>query len=248
MKVIQASDYQEMSQKAAKYVIKNVRRQPDIILGLATGSTPKGLYKQLIADHSQNGTTYEHVSSINLDEYIGLPAHDPNSYHSFMDEQLFQHINIQPHNRHLPNGETDRIEQECMHYEALIDAKGIDLQILGIGENGHIGFNEPGTSFASQTHVTTLSESTRQANARFFDSIHSVPKQAITMGIASIMKSRKILLLASGPKKANAIRRLLDGDIKESFPASILNHHPHVILLADNEALSAAIGKEDNDD
>ncbi|OXS80032.1 glucosamine-6-phosphate deaminase [Domibacillus enclensis] len=238
MNIVRASNYEDMSKKAAEYVLRKLSEKPDAVLGLATGSTPAGLYEQLIIEHQKRNVSYRQIRTINLDEYIGLPADDENSYHSFMNTQLFRHIDIPLANTHLPNGEAADLPAECSRYEALIDHLGIDLQLLGIGENGHIGFNEPGTSFGQTTHMTTLAESTRQANARFFPSIEAVPQQAITMGIASIMKSREILLMASGRRKAAAIERLMSGETGEDFPASVLHRHPHVTILADEEALS----------
>lgn len=238
MKIIQVPDYEEMSKRAAEFLLKKIKQNPILTLGLATGSTPKGLYEQLILDRKKHGTSFQHVTTINLDEYIGLPASNPNSYHSFMTENLFRHLDIPVSNSYLPNGEAADLQKECARYESIIDEKGIDVQVLGIGQNGHIGFNEPGTSFNQTTHITTLAHSTRQVNARFFHSIEDVPKQAITMGIASIMKSSEILLLASGTKKAAAVHQLLSGEISEDFPASALHHHPHVTIIADDEALS----------
>ncbi|WP_046176164.1 glucosamine-6-phosphate deaminase [Domibacillus indicus] len=240
MNIIRVPGYEQMSRKAAECILSVLNQAGSPVLGLATGSTPKGLYAELILDHQKNGTSYKQVTTINLDEYIGLPVSDPNSYHSFMEQHLFCHLDVLPSNTHLPNGETADVKKECDRYEALIDQHPIDIQVLGIGQNGHIGFNEPGTPFGRTTHITALTSSTRQANARFFPSIEDVPKQAITMGIASIMKSRNILLLASGFKKAEAIKRLFSGEISEAFPASVLHHHPHVTILADDEALSSA--------
>lgn len=219
-------------------MIEKIRSNPDMTLGLATGSTPKGVYAELIKDHLENGTSYEKITTINLDEYIGLPSSDPNSYRYFMNSELFNHLNIPLENTNLPNGTADDINQECLRYERLIkDLVDIDLQLLGIGRNGHIGFNEPGTSFKSRTHVVKLAESTRKANARFFESTDEVPTHAITMGIASILDSREIVLLASGSAKAEAIRRLVNGEPDEHFPASALKLHPNVTIIADEEAL-----------
>ncbi|MEK3857093.1 glucosamine-6-phosphate deaminase [Cytobacillus sp. FSL H8-0458] len=239
MKIIRTADYHDMSRKAAELMIDKVRRQPDMTLGLATGSTPKGVYAELIKDHQKNGTSYAKVTTINLDEYIGLPPTDPNSYRHFMNSELFDHLDIQLENTHLPNGAAEDISRECERYERLIkDLVDIDLQVLGIGRNGHIGFNEPGTAFNSRTHVVDLAESTRKANARFFRFIEDVPAQAITMGIASILDSREIILLASGPAKAEAIRQLVNEEPDEQFPASALKLHPNVTIIADEEALS----------
>ncbi|WP_394139774.1 glucosamine-6-phosphate deaminase [Cytobacillus oceanisediminis] len=238
MKIIRAAHYEDLSHKAAQLMIEKIRSNPDMTLGLATGSTPKGVYAELIKDHLENGTSYEKITTINLDEYIGLPSSDPNSYRYFMNSELFNHLNIPLENTNLPNGTADDINQECMRYEQLIkDLVDIDLQLLGIGRNGHIGFNEPGTSFKSRTHVVKLAESTRKANARFFESTAEVPTHAITMGIASILDSREIVLLASGSAKAEAIRRLVNGEPDEQFPASALKLHPNVTIIADEEAL-----------
>lgn len=239
MKIIRAAHYEDLSYKAAQLMIEKIRSNPEMTLGLATGSTPKGVYAELIKDHLENGTSYEKITTINLDEYIGLPSSDPNSYRYFMNSELFNHLNIPLENTNLPNGTADDINQECLRYEQLIkDLVDIDLQLLGIGQNGHIGFNEPGTSFKSRTHVVKLAESTRKANARFFESIDEVPAHAITMGIASILDSREIVLLASGSAKAEAIRRLVNGEPDEQFPASALKLHPNVTIIADEEALS----------
>jgi glucosamine-6-phosphate deaminase len=239
LKIIRAAHYEDLSHKAAQLMIEKIRSNPEMTLGLATGSTPKGVYAELIKDHLENGTSYEKITTINLDEYIGLPSSDPNSYRYFMNSELFNHLNIPLENTNLPNGTADDINQECLRYEQLIkDLVDIDLQLLGIGQNGHIGFNEPGTSFKSRTHVVKLAESTRKANARFFESIDEVPAHAITMGIASILDSREIVLLASGSAKAEAIRRLVNGEPDEQFPASALKLHPNVTIIADEEALS----------
>jgi glucosamine-6-phosphate deaminase len=238
LNIIRAADYHDMSRKAARLMIDKVRRQPDMTLGLATGSTPKGVYAELIKDHQENGTSYEKVTTINLDEYISLPPSDPNSYRHFMNSELFSHLDIKMENTHLPNGAAKDISRECKRYEQLIkDLVDIDLQLLGIGQNGHIGFNEPGTAFNSRTHVVDLAESTRKANARFFNSIEEVPAKAITMGIASILDSREIILLASGSAKAEAIRQLVYGEPDEQFPASALKLHTNVTIFADEEAL-----------
>ncbi|KON86351.1 glucosamine-6-phosphate deaminase [Sporosarcina globispora] len=239
MKIIRTANYEDMSQKAAQLMIDKIRQQPDMTLGLATGSTPKGVYAELIKDHNKNGTSYKKITTINLDEYIGLTPSDHNSYRHFMNSELFDHLDILAENTHLPNGAAEDMFKECERYEQLIkDLVDIDLQLLGIGRNGHIGFNEPGTSFKSRTHVVDLAESTRKANARFFNFIEDVPAQAITMGIASILDSREIILLASGSAKAEAIKQLIYGETNEKFPASALKLHPNVTIIADEEALS----------
>lgn len=232
-------DYTEMSQKAAEYIIEKVRQNPSIKLGLATGGTPVGTYNKLIEDHKEHGTSYRNVTTFNLDEYIGLAGDDPNSYRFFMDEKLFNHIDIDKNNTNVPSGTNQDNEEECTRYESLVAGSGgVDLQVLGIGSNGHIGFNEPGTSFTSQTHVIELAPSTIEANARFFERIEDVPTKAITMGISTIMKSKEILLLVSGETKNDAMSKLLEGDVTESFPASVLKNHPSVTIIADKAAVS----------
>ncbi|GHI01486.1 glucosamine-6-phosphate deaminase [Neobacillus kokaensis] len=239
MNIITVKDYAEMSQKAAAYIIEKVRQTPSLRLGLATGGTPVGTYQNLINDHQKNNTTYRDVLTFNLDEYIGLTGDNKNSYRFFMDDNLFNHIDIKKNNTFIPRGDGENFETECREYEDLLAKHGgVDLQILGIGSNGHIGFNEPGTSFESKTHVVNLAPSTIEANARFFNSMEEVPTQAITMGISSIMKSKEILLLVSGESKRDAMKKLLNGEVTESFPASILNNHPSVTIIADQAALS----------
>lgn len=238
MKIIRTANYEEMSTKAAQLLLERIKNHPEMTLGLATGSTPKAVYKQLIEDHVQNHTSYKKMTTINLDEYIGIDAKDPNSYRFFMREELFAHIDIPSSQTHLPNGLAKDLNEECVRYETLLKTGGgLDLQLLGIGENGHIGFNEPGTPFNSDTHVVTLDESTRQANARFFPSIDDVPTHAITMGISSIMESKEILLLASGKSKAKAMSELINGEINERFPASALKRHNNFTIIADEDAL-----------
>lgn len=246
--IIRVPDYESMSRHAADFLIQRIHALSSPVLGLATGSTPKGLYEQLISIHQTQRMSYRHVTTFNLDEYIGLTASDPNSYHAFMEDVFFHHVDIPSSQIYIPNGEAAYLEHECTRYEALIDKKGIDVQVLGIGQNGHIGFNEPGTPFSQLTHVTNLAESTREANARFFPSPEDVPKQAMTMGIASIMKSSEILLLASGIRKAQAVARLLSGNVSEDFPASVLHHHQCVTIIADDEALSVLARKEEEND
>lgn len=240
MKIIEVKDYQALSKKAAQYIIEKVREAPYINLGLATGGTPIGMYQLLVEDYRNSHTSYKNVTTFNLDEYVGLSGQHPNSYRYFMNDKLFNHIGIKKGNTYVPKGDAVDILAECQQYEQLIEVKGgIDLQILGIGSNGHIGFNEPGTSFASNTHIVELTESTRAANARFFSTLNlnEVPTKAITMGIASIMKSKEILLLISGEAKSDALYRLLHDGVSEAFPASVLKNHPHVTIIADEAAL-----------
>ncbi|MBD3108750.1 glucosamine-6-phosphate deaminase [Bacillus sp. AGMB 02131] len=238
MQIIKTNNYEEMSRVAAEKIINLVKKKPHAELGLATGGTPEGVYRLLIEDHQANGTSYKQVRTVNLDEYIGLPKEDQNSYFTFMKEKLFNHIDILPENTHVPNGMAGDVNAEADRYESFVhEIGGVDLQILGIGHNGHIAFNEPGTPFDSTTHVIDLTEDTRQANARFFNSIDEVPTKAITMGIQTIMDSKEIILLASGASKAEALKRLVHGEITEQFPASILQKHSHVTIIADEAAL-----------
>ncbi len=239
IKIISVQNYQEMSSVAAQLVLYAIKTKPTTVLGLATGSTPIGLYEHLINDYKQHQTSFEQVKTFNLDEYIGLAADHPKSYSLFMREMLFNHINIKAENTHIPSGVAASPAEECNHYETLIQqAGGIDLQILGIGTNGHIGFNEPGTPFSSRTHVTRLAEKTIEANARFFTAIDEVPTHSITTGIETILSSKKIILIANGKDKAPALQAVIEGDITEEMPASALRGHPDVTIIADMEALS----------
>ncbi|RXJ02175.1 glucosamine-6-phosphate deaminase [Anaerobacillus alkaliphilus] len=244
MKVNVVKDIEELSLVAAKRMIEKVRRQPTTVLGLATGSTPLGTYRKLVQDFQENRTSYKHVTTFNLDEYVGLAATDKNSYHYYMNDHLFGQININQAQTFLPNGAGVDPSEECLRYEEKIrQSGGIDLQILGLGENGHIGFNEPGTSFSSQTHVVTLAETTRVANSRYFPSLADVPTEAITMGIETIMKAREILLLVSGEKKAKALREVIEGSVSETVPATVLRNHPNITIIAD-EASVKCLTKE----
>lgn len=239
MKVIKVADYDEMSRVAADYVVAKLHQNPQIKLGMATGDTPKGLYRELVADHQLNGTSYKDVRTFNLDEYIGLTGRDRQSYRYYMDTSLFGHIDIDKTNTHLPKGDAENEFAEAEAYEKLIQDSGqVDLQILGLGGNGHIGFNEPGTPFDSTTHVVELTVETRTANAKAFGSLELVPKRAITMGIATIMRSAEILLLVSGEGKSEALRRVVQGGMEEAFPASVLKAHHNATIIADEAALS----------
>ncbi|WP_416144021.1 glucosamine-6-phosphate deaminase [Planococcus koreensis] len=241
MKVEVVENYDEMSSRAADIMEAQILRNPRSVLGLATGSTPLGLYRKLAEGVRQRQLSYKQVKTINLDEYRGLNRSHPNSYHKFMNDHLFDHLDIDMRHTYLPDGQASSVEEECRRYEALIDRLGpIHLQILGLGTNGHIGFNEPGTPEDSLTHCVELDESTRINNARFFSSLEEVPTHAITMGIASILKSDKILLLASGKKKGEAVKRLLEKQPGEEFPASFLWKHEDVTLIVDREAYQLA--------
>lgn len=240
MQVISAKDYQDLSRKAAHMIIAKVRSCPKAVLGFATGGTPIGTYRALIDDFRKNGTSYKTICSVNLDEYIGLKASDPNSYHFYMDQYFFKYIDLPKSRQFIPDGTAKDMEKECRRYDRLIyDLGGVDLQLLGIGKNGHIGFNEPGTSFNQGTHVVELTASTRQANARFFSDPARVPTRAVTMGIGSILQSGAILLIVSGENKAETMRRLLTETMAdEHFPASSLLQHPNVTVIADEAALA----------
>jgi glucosamine-6-phosphate deaminase len=245
MKLIKAKNYEHMCELAANYMSEKVRESPTITLGLATGGTPLGTYEKLIEDFQLGKTSYKQVVSFNLDEYIGLTGHDPNSYRYYMNKNFFNHIDIDLGNTFVPNGAAVDLDQECQEYERKIAEKGgVDLQLLGIGSNGHIGFNEPGASFQSYTHVVELTNSTREANSIYFESMDDVPKKAVTMGIASIMKSKEILLLVSGEHKHEALSKLINGEITEQFPASILKQHPFVTIIADEAAIGNLNKKE----
>ena len=239
MRIYEVKNYEEMSRKAANVISAQVITKPNCVLGLATGSTPIGAYKQLIEWYNKGDLDFSEVRSVNLDEYKGLTADNDQSYAYFMRTNLFDHINIKKENTNIPDGLEPDIEKECSRYNSVIDALGgVDLQLLGLGNNGHIGFNEPADAFANGTHCVTLAESTIQANARFFESIEDVPTQAYTMGIRNIMQAKSILLVASGEAKADALYKSLFGPITPEVPASILQLHSNVTIVADEAALS----------
>ncbi|MEE1012973.1 MAG: glucosamine-6-phosphate deaminase [Clostridia bacterium] len=233
MRVILCDSYEEISQKAAEIVASQIILKPDCVLGLATGSSPIGMYREL----TQMNLDFSQVTTFNLDEYYPISPENAQSYYYFMKEHLYSKVNLKPENIHIPNGETKDVEAECIAYEtAIVQKGGIDLQILGIGQNGHIGFNEPDATLNSVTHLTNLTESTIEANSRFFDKAEDVPRQALTMGISTILKSKKIVLLASGESKRDAVSELLDHEIQTSVPATMLKVHPDVVLICDKEA------------
>ncbi len=239
MKIYVTEDYQSMSRKAANIVSAQVILNPASVLGLATGSTPIGMYKQLIAWYNKNDLDFAQVKSVNLDEYVGLPPTHDQSYRYFMQTNLFDHINIDPANTNVPNGLAEDPEAECARYNQVIHATGgIDIQVLGMGHNGHIGFNEPGEAFELETHVVDLTDRTIDANARFFASRDEVPRRAITMGIKSIMQARRILVVVSGEDKADIVKAAFTGPVTPRVPASILQMHPDVVLVGDKAALS----------
>lgn len=239
MKVYKVKDYQEMSRKAANVISAQVIMKPDCVLGLATGSTPIGTYKQLIDWYNKGDLDFSEVKSVNLDEYKGLSKNNDQSYYYFMYNNLFKHINIKLENTNVPDGTEPDSDKECSRYDDVINGLGgADLQLLGLGHNGHIGFNEPDDSFAKTTHCVDLQESTIEANKRFFADINDVPRQAYTMGIKTIMQAKKILLVVSGEDKAEILREVLTGPITPKVPASILQLHNDVIVVADEAAMS----------
>ncbi len=230
-------NYEQLSKKAACIVVSQIYMKPNSVLGLATGSTPEGLYKELVRMHREEGLDFSKVTTFNLDEYIGLDKTNPQSYYHYMTDHFFSKTNIPAQNIHIPDGMSKDIMKECQGYEKAIEkAGGIDLQVLGIGRNGHIGFNEPNGTFEALTHPVHLDKDTIKANARFFGSIDKVPTKAISMGIKTIMRSKKILLLANGPEKADAIAETIEGQIRPEVPSTVLQLHPHVTVIVDKEA------------
>ena len=239
MKIYVTEDYQSMSRKAANLISAQVILKPDAVLGLATGSTPVGAYEQLREWHDKGDLDFSAIRSVNLDEYKGLSGEHDQSYRYFMNHNLFDHVNIKKENTNVPSGLAEDAEAECRRYDGVIrELGGIDLQLLGIGGNGHIGFNEPCDVFEKGTHVVTLTEETRRSNARFFSSIDEVPTHALTMGIGGIMSAKKVLLLASGEAKAQALYDSCFGPVTPGVPASVLQLHNDVVIIADEAALA----------
>lgn len=238
MKLIKANNYDDMSQKAADIISEQVNENKHSILGLATGGTVVKIYQLLAQEYENSNLDFSHIETVNLDEYACLESDHPQSYRYYMDSNFFEKVNIKKENTHLPSGIVDDLEEECYRYEGLIKSLGgIDLQLLGLGKNGHIGFNEPGPNFEKDTHVIELEESTISANARFFDCKEDVPRKAITMGIGSIMGAKKVLLCVSGKEKAEILKAVLTGPITPFVPGSILQIHPDLTVVADQEAL-----------
>ena len=237
MKLICAKDYEEMNRKAANLIAAQILMKPDCVLGLATGSTPIGIYKRLVEQFEAGDLDFSRVTTVNLDEYCGLAKDDPQSYHYFMQENLFSKVNIDPERIYIPDGMDQNAERACAQYDEMICRMGgIDLQLLGLGHNGHIGFNEPGDVFEPQTHPVQLSENTMEANRRFFKDGESMPTQAYTMGIRSIMQARKIIVAVNGADKAEILRSVICGKITPEVPASILQLHRDVTIVADEAA------------
>lgn len=236
MKLIKVKNYEELSAKASEVVVELIKEKPNCTLGLATGSSPLGLYKNLIAAYQNKEISFKDVKTFNLDEYCDLPRNHEQSYYTFMHNNLFSHVDIKEENINIPSCEGDNLEVLCNQYNELLKNNTIDLQVLGIGGNGHIGFNEPGTSFDQETFVVELAQKTREDNKRFFNSIDEVPTHAITMGIKNIMEAKTILLIASGAGKAEAVYNLVKGQKTIDFPASVLQNHPNVIVIVDEAA------------
>lgn len=232
MNVLKVANYSDLSKKAAIFIAAQMIRNPKSVLGFATGSTPEGLYSELVALNNDGTISFEHITTFNLDEYYGLSGDHPQSYHTFMYEKLFSHVDINPGNIHIPRGDTGDPWGECERYESCIEtAGGIDLQLLGIGRNGHIGFNEPSECFARKTNLTDLTESTLEANKRFFQTRDEMPKQAISMGINTIMRAKTILLVANGTDKMDALDKMINHPVTPQVPASVLQFHRHATIM-----------------
>lgn len=244
MKVIICENYEEASQKAADIMLEVVKNKPTANLGLATGSTPIKMYELMVKDHKENGTSYQDIKSYNLDEYYGLEKTHPQSYYYFMQKHLFSSIDIKPENIHVPSGAGD-IQENCDEYNKMLAENPIDIQLLGIGSNGHIGFNEPGTDFNSKTHYVDLKESTIKDNARLFfnGDEDAVPKQAISMGIQNIMDAKSVVLIACGKNKEDAVKGMIEGPVTPELPASVLQNHKDVTVIID-KAAAALLEKE----
>ena len=239
MVIYKAKDYQDMSRKAANIISAQIIMKPNCVLGLATGSSPVGTYKQLIEWYKKGDLDFSQVTSVNLDEYKGLSPENDQSYRYFMNTNLFDHVNIDKTRTFVPNGLEADSDKACSEYNEIIRKQGgVDLQLLGLGHNGHIGFNEPGAAFEKETHCVDLTESTIEANKRFFASADDVPKQAYTMGVGTILRAKAILLVVSGKDKAAALNAVVNGPITPQVPGSVLRLHPNVIILADEDALS----------
>ncbi|MCB9220019.1 MAG: glucosamine-6-phosphate deaminase [Ignavibacteriales bacterium] len=243
MLVIIKNSYDSLSSEAAKVVADRLMKKPNLVLGLATGSTPLGLYKELIRLHKNEGLDFSKVVTFNLDEYVGLPPSHDQSYHYFMQKNFFDEINLDPRYIHVPHGKTKDVKSFCNWYEERIKSfGGIDLQVLGIGANGHIAFNEPGSSLGSRTRIKTLTPTTRDDNKRFFEKNEEVPKYAITMGVGTIMDAKELLLVASGESKAEAIKESVEGPLTASCPASIIQMHKEAFVIIDKPAASKLKG------
>lgn len=243
MKLIVVNNYEELSKVAAKEFSKVIKEKENAVLGLATGGSPVGMYKELIRMYEQKELNFSKTTTVNLDEYIGLNPEHNQSYRYFMNNNLFNHINIDKSNTFVPNGLAEDLEAQCKEYDQKIaELGGIDIQLLGVGNNGHIAFNEPNNELSSGTHIISLTDNTIEANARFFDNIDDVPRKAITMGVGGIMKAKKIILIASGESKAEAIKGIFSGKITTANPATMLQMHRDVTVIVD-EAAAKLINK-----
>ncbi len=239
MEIIITPNYEKMSETSAQIIASEIKRKHDVVLGLATGDTPVGTYKELVKLHKEEGLDFSKIKTFNLDEYVGLAPLHKNSYNFFMWENLFKHININSENVYVPQGNTDDPEEFSEWYERKIkEGGGIDLQVLGIGRDGHVGFNEPGSSFASRTRVKALYKQTIEDNARFFEKEEDVPRFAITMGIGTILEAKKILLIASGKNKADVCAQFIEGPVTSQITASALQLHSYVTVVLDKDAAS----------
>ncbi|GGF59781.1 glucosamine-6-phosphate deaminase [Paenibacillus albidus] len=237
MNILKFHSDEDFVQTGANLIASLLQSNPKAVLGLATGSSPVGVYARLVEMYNKGLVSFAKASSYNLDEYVGLPVDHPQSYRSFMNGHLFNHVDIDPARTHVPNGNAADLAAECLAYDQMLENNGpVDLQILGIGSNGHIGFNEPDASLSSGTHVVDLLDETREANARFFEKLDDVPRQAVTMGIGGILKAKQIVLLVRGQEKAEAVRNAVEGPITTQCPASLLQSHPNVVVLLDEGA------------
>lgn len=243
MKLIVVNNYEELSKVAAKEFSKVIKEKENAVLGLATGGSPVGMYKELIKMYEKKELNFSKITTVNLDEYIGLNPEHNQSYRYFMNNNLFNHINIDKSNTFVPNGLAEDLEAQCKEYDQkIVELGGIDIQLLGVGNNGHIAFNEPNSELSSGTHIISLTDNTIEANARFFDNIDDVPRKAITMGVGGIMKAKKIILIASGESKAEAIKGIFSGKITTANPATMLQMHRDVTIIVD-EAAAKLINK-----
>lgn len=236
LKVIKCKDYEEASKVASEIFIEAIKENPSITLGLATGSTPIGTYKNIIKAYNEGTISFKDVKTYNLDEYVGLPLEHPETYYNFMHTNLFNHVDVLEENVHVPHAEKENMEESCKKYSDMLNATTVDIQLLGIGANGHIGFNEPGTSFDQETFIVELTQKTREDNKRFFNSIDEVPTHAITMGIKNIMNAKKVVLVATGENKQEAVKKLLSKEVTVDFPASALHLHNDVVVIIDEAA------------
>ena len=238
MKVIVVENYQQIGQLGAQIIAGVIKNNPNAVLGLATGTSPIGIYQNLVEMCQKGEISFANVKTVNLDEYVGLDGTHPQSYRYFMNDNLFNHVNIDKANTFVPNGVAENLQEECARYTTLVNNLVQDIQLLGIGSNGHIAFNEPGTPFDSTTHVVNLTENTIKDNSRLFEDISQVPTKALTMGIANIMSAKRILIVANGKNKAQAVYDMVKGQVNKTCPASVLQNHPDVIVIVDKDAAS----------